>query len=413
MTEPQLQSAIGLVAMAVLCWLLGGAQRPIPWRAVAAGLALQFALAIIMLHLPPVRAAFALLGTGVDALARATREGTVFVFGYLGGGPLPFAETRPGASFVLFFQALPIILVVGALSALLYHWRVLPLIVLGLSRLLRGAFGISGACGFSVAANVFVGMVEAPLLIRSWLARLTRSELFVVMTAGLAGIAGNMLVVYATFLAPVVPDAAGQLLTASLISAPAAIMAGLLMLPGPPPREDSDADAPRLYDSTMDAITRGTADGLQLLLGIMAALIVFVALVALVNMVLIPLTGFSLQQIAGWIFWPIALAMGIPLEQAGTVAQLLGVKTVVNEFVAYLQMAHTDAAALDPRSRLIVTYALCSFANFGSVGIMVAGMTAMCPERRTEIVRLGLPALVAGTLAACMTGAVVGVLTPG
>ncbi|MBE9604169.1 nucleoside:proton symporter [Acetobacteraceae bacterium H6797] len=408
----QLQSGIGLLALAVLCWLLGGAQRPIPWRAVIAGLGLQFILAVVMLYLPPVRAALAWMTKAVDALVRATEAGTSLVFGFLGGAPLPYVETVPGGSYVLFFKSLPLILVVGALSALLYHWRVLPLIVRGLSKILRAAFGISGACGFSVAANVFVGMVEAPLMIRAWLGRLTRSELFVVMTAGLAGIAGNMLVVYATFIGSVVPDAAGQLLTASLISAPAAIMAAMLMLPGPPPREDADTEAPALYDSSMDAIVRGTAEGLTLLLGIMAALIVFVALVALANEILSP-TGHKLQEIAGWIFWPIALAMGIPVEQAGTAAQLLGVKTVINEFIAYLQLAGEAGKGLDARSKLIITYALCSFANFGSVGIMVAGMTAMCPERRTEIVRLGLPALVAGTLAACMTGAVVGVLTPG
>jgi CNT family concentrative nucleoside transporter len=409
----QLQSALGLLALCALAWVLGGCRRGVAWRVVVAGLALQVALAAALLHLPPLRAGFALLGDGVAALAEATRQGTALVFGYLGGGPLPFAETRPGASFILFFQALPLVLVVGALSAVLYHWRVLPVVVAGMSRALRRAFGIDGATGFATAANVFVGMVEAPLLIRPWLARLTRSGLFVVMTAGLATISGNTLVVYALILSPVVPDAAGQLLTASLVSAPAAVLAALLMMPereAPPAVEE--AAPPRLYDSTMEALVRGTGDGLTLLLGIMASLIVFVALVALVNLALEPLTGLTLQRIAALLFWPLAFAMGVPAEQAATVAASLGTKVVVNEFVAYLELATGGGLGLDARSRLILTYALCGFTNFGSVGIMLGGMVAMCPERRAEIVALGLPSLVSASIACCMTGAIVGILTP-
>ncbi|MBW8268660.1 NupC/NupG family nucleoside CNT transporter [Caldovatus aquaticus] len=413
----QLQSAAGFLALAALAWALGGFRRGVAWRVVAAGLGLQVLLAALMLHLPPFRAAFALAARAVEALSRATVAGTSLVFGYLGGAPLPFAEIRPGASFILFFQALPLVLVVGALSAVLYHWRVLPVVVAFLARGLRRAFGIGGACGFSVAANVFVGMVEAPLLIRPWLVRLSRAELFAVMTAGLATISGNTLVVYAALLAPVVPDAAGQLLTASLVSAPAAVLVALLMIP-PAPGEAAatpaaeEVRAPRLYDSTMEAVVRGTGDGLSLLLGIMAALIVFVALVALVNQALEPLTGMTLQRLAGWIFWPLAFAMGVPAEEAGAVARALGVKVVINEFVAYLDLAQSGGAGLSERSRLVLAYALCGFTNFGSVGIMVGGMTAMCPERRAEIVALGLPALVSASIACCMTGAVAGLLTP-
>jgi CNT family concentrative nucleoside transporter len=411
----QLQSAIGLLALCALAWVLGGCRRGVAWRVVAAGLGLQLLLAALLLHVPPLRAIFALLGDGVNALAAATRQGTSLVFGYLGGAPLPFDEKVPGSSFILFFQALPLVLVVGALSALLYHWRVLPFIVGAMGRMISRGFGIGGATGFSVAANVFVGMVEAPLLIRPWLARLTRSELFVVMTAGLATISGNMLVVYALFISPVVPDAAGQLLVASLIAAPASVLAALLMMP--PRREEvavsaaADADAPPIYDSAMEAITRGTMDGLQLLLGIMAMLIVFVALVALVNMALEPITGLTLQRLVGLLFWPVALAMGVPAEHAMTVANSLGTKVVVNEFVSYLELGTSGGLGLDARSRLILTYALCGFTNFGSVGIMLGGMVSMCPERRADIVRLGLPSLVSASIACCMTGAVVGLLT--
>jgi CNT family concentrative nucleoside transporter len=413
MSALQLQALAGLPALCLLAWVLGGCRRGVRPRVVAAGLLGQMLVAAALLHLPPLRAGFALVGDAVDALARATRAGTTLVFGYLGGGPLPYAETVPGGSFILFFQALPLVLLVGALSAVLYHWRIMPLVVKGLARGLGWLFGLSGACNLSVAANVFVGMVEAPLLIRPWLGRLTEAELFVVMVAGLATISGNMLVVYATMIAPVVPDAAGQLLTASLVSAPGSILAALLMLPereaavAPGP----EGEAPRLYDSTMDALVRGTADGLQLLLGIMASLIVFVALVALANGILQPLTGLTLERAAGLAFWPLAFAMGVPAAECATVGASLGVKVVVNEFVSYLQLAASGGAGLSPRSRVILTYALCGFTNFASVGIMVTGMAGMCAERRADILRLGLRSLVAASIACCMAGATVGVLT--
>lgn len=409
----QLQALLGLPLLCLLAWLCGGCRRGVRGRVVVAGLLGQLLLAGALLHIPPLRAGFAAAGDAVEALARATRAGTTLVFGYLGGGPLPFAETVPGGSFILFFQALPLILLVGALSAVLYHWRVLPWVVDLLAGGLRRLFGLSGACNLSVAANVFVGMVEAPLLIRPWLGTLTRAELFVTMVAGLATISGNMLVVYATMIAPVVPDAAGQLLTASLIAAPAAILAALLMRPeeAAPTAAAPEGAMPRLYGSTMDALVRGTADGLHLLLGIMASLIVFVALVALLNAMLAPLTGLTLERIAGFLFWPLAWAMGVPAEECAAVGRSLGIKVVVNEFVSYLELASTGGAGLSERSRIILTYALCGFSNFASVGIMVTGMAALCPERRAEITALGLPSLVAASIACCMAGATVGVLT--
>lgn len=403
----QLQSGLGLLGLCVLAWACGGFRRGVAPRVVLGGLAGTVGLAALLLHLPPLRAGFAAVGAAVEALARATRAGTSLVFGYLGGAPLPFAETQPGAAFILFFQALPLVLLVGALSALLYHWRVLPFLVGLIAGGLRRGLGLGGAAGFSVAANVFVGMVEAPLLIKPWLARLTASEMFVVMVAGLATISGNTLVVYALILGPVVPDAAGQLLAASLVAAPASVLAALLMRPGAGATEGGDA--PRLYDGAMDALVRGTMDGLQLLLGIMALLVVFVALVALANEVIAPLT---LQGIAAWVFRPVAWLMGVPWAEAGGAARLLGTKLVVNEFVAYLDLAGAGGEGLSPRTRLVLAWALCGFTNFGSLGIMLGGMTAMCPERRVEILRLGPPALLAATLACAMAGAAVGLLTP-
>ena len=404
----QLASLAGLLGLCLLAWASGGCRRVAP-RVVIGGLASTLALGAAMLHIPPLRAAFGYVGDAVAALARATQAGTALVFGYLGGGPLPFAETTPGASFILFFQALPLVLLVGALSALLYHWRVLPFLVGLMARGITRLFGLGGAAGFSVAANVFVGMVEAPLLIRAWLARLSRAEMFVVMVAGLATISGNTLVVYATLIASVVPDAAGQLLAASLIAAPASVLAALLMRPVDAAADRAEVGAPPLYGSSMEALVQGTQDGLQLLLGIMAMLIVFVALVALINIIIAP---FTLEGIAAWIFRPLALMMGVPWAESAVVAQSLGVKLVINEFVSYLQLAQSGGAGLSERSRLILTYALCGFTNIGSLGIMLGGMCAMCPERRADILALGWPSLWCATIACCMVGATVGGLTP-
>lgn len=404
----QLGSLAGLFGLCLLAWASGGFRR-VALRVPVAGLAATLALGAAMLHIPPLRAAFGHAGDAVAALARATQAGTALVFGYLGGGPLPFTETMPGASFILFFQALPLVLLVGALSALLYHWRVLPWLVGLMARGIMRLFGLGGAAGFSVAANVFVGMVEAPLLIRAWLARLSRAEMFVVMVAGLATISGNTLVVYAALISAVVPDAAGQLLAASIIAAPASVLAALLMRPADAPAGAAEATAPPLYGSGMEALVQGTQDGLQLLLGIMAMLIVFVALVALINMAIAPL---ALEGLAAWLFRPLALMMGVPWAESAAVAQSLGVKLVINEFVSYLQLAQSGGADLSERSRLILTYALCGFTNIGSLGIMLGGMCAMCPERRADILALGWQSLWCATIACCMVGATAGALTP-
>jgi CNT family concentrative nucleoside transporter len=412
----QVQSAIGLVAMAAFCWAVGCVVRRrmlgVPWRLVLVGLGAQAMIAAVLLNVPPIRAGFAAVGRAFDALATATQAGTSLVFGYLGGAPLPFAVTTPGADFILFFKALPLVLVVGALSALFYHWGVLPFLVRGLARTLRRGFGLSGAAGFSVAANVFVGMVEAPLMIKPWLLRLSRTELFVVMTAGLATISGNTLVVYALFLRDVVPDAAGQLLVASVIAAPASVLAALLMLPESQERSATAEDPGRMYTGSMEAIVRGTAEGLALLLGIMAALIVFVALATLIDMIQQPITGIPLTSLAGFVMRPFAVAMGVPADEVARVADSLGVKVIINEFVSYLQMAQTGGHGLSERSRLILTYALCGFTNLGSIGIMVGGMVAMCPDRKDDIAQLAPFSVVSATVACCMTGAVVGMLTP-
>ncbi len=410
-----LQSAFGLLALLVIAWLISENRRAVPWRIVISGVILQVALAVLLLKAPPVKQFFLALNDALLGLERATQAGTSFVFGYLGGAPPPFAESHAGSSFVLAFRALPLILVVSALSSLLFYWRVLPFIVKSISTVLEKTMGVGGAVGLSTAANIFVGMVEAPLFIRPYLARMNRGELFIVMTCGMAGIAGTVMVLYASLLGPVVPDAMGHILSASIISAPAAILVAALMVPpqgAPTAGEIVSAQPAR---GSMDAITRGTLDGLQLLLNIVAMLIVLIALVTLFNLALGLLPQWdgapvTLQRILGVLMAPMVWLAGVPWAEAFSAGALMGTKTILNEFIAYIDMSRLPPEALSLRSRVIMTYALCGFANFGSLGIMIGGLATMVPERRDEVVALGMRSIVSGTLATLVTGATVGVL---
>lgn len=411
------QGIFGLVALSIIAWVLGETRRRDAWRIAVVGLGLQLVVAAVLLHVPASKIVFVWLNDAVLSLQEATRAGTSFAFGYLGGGALPFEESYPGAAFVLAFQALPLVLVTSALVAMLYHLRVLPVIVRGFAWALRKSLGVSGPVGVSTSANVFVGMVEAPLFVRPYLAALSRSDLFVIMTAGMATIAGTVFALYASFLSGVIDGAPGHLLTASLISLPAAIMVARLMI-GSDPDETASAsvDLPPSPDrSVMDAVTRGTIEGINLLLNITALLIVLVALVALLDSMLglLPVVAdapLSLQRILGWIMMPIVWLMGIPWSEASTAGSLMGTKVVLNELLAYIQLAGLESGTLSPRSTLIMTYAICGFANFASLGIMLGGLCAMLPERRAEIVSLGGKSLISGTLATCLTGAVVGIV---
>lgn len=412
----QLQSAFGIVALIAIAWLLSENRRAVSWRHAALGLAVTVALALVFLKIPPVRAAFAAANAAVESVAAATRAGTSFVFGYLGGGPLPFDLKTPGAEFVVAFQALPIVLVMSVLTSLLFYWRILPPIVRGFSWALERSLGVSGAVGLSTAANIFVGMVEAPLFIRPYLAKLSRGELFVVMTGGMAGIAGTVLVLYAQFLSATVPDAAGHFIIASVLGAPAAILFGQIMVPDSGTSGYGAPDLPPVATSTMDAIVKGTMAGLELLLSIIAMLIVFIALVHLANTILavLPPVGgapVTLQRALGAIMQPLCWLIGVPWAEAATAGALMGTKTVINEFVAYVEMSKLSVDALSERSRLIMLYALCGFANFGSLGIMIGGLLTMAPERRTDILSLGTKSLVSGTLSTLLLGAVVGALS--
>ncbi|MCB2146115.1 MAG: nucleoside:proton symporter [Deltaproteobacteria bacterium] len=410
-----LQGSAGLVVFLLLAWLMGENRKQVSLKIVAVGISAQVIIGLILLKVPVFRQFFLVVNDGVMALEAATTAGTAFVFGYLGGGPLPFVEAYPGAAFILAFRALPLVLVISALSALLFHWQILPLVVRGFSWCLRKTMGLGGAEGLGVSANVFVGMVESPLFVRPYLEKMTRSELFTLMTAGMATIAGTVMVLYASILGDVIPGVMGHILTASIISVPAAVTVAKVMVPetGSPTGGRLAEDHP--HAGSMDAVTRGTLQGVELLINIIAMLVVLVALVHLVNTMLgiMPDIGgqpLTLQRVLGGAMAPVVWLMGVPWQEAQEAGRLMGVKTMLNEFLAYLELSRLAPGTLSDRSMLIMTYAMCGFANPGSLGIMIGGMGTMAPGRRSEIVALGWRSVVAGTLATCMTGAVVGIL---
>lgn len=419
----RLQSALGIFALLLIAFALAENRRAVSLRQAAIGLIATFITAIVLLKLPVVAHAFGTINHAVGAISAASRAGSAFVFGYVGGGTLPFDVKVPGADFILAFQALPIVLVMSVLTTLLFYWRVLPPVVRGMAWLLERTLGVGGAVGLSTAANIFLGMVEAPLFVRPYLKQMTRSELFLVMTGGMAGIAGTVLVLYATLLAPLIPDAAAHFVIASVLGAPAAILVSLIMVPETSDRRTGGKlEDPRVasdpemeVSSTMDAIVKGTGAGIELLINIVAMLLVLVALVYLVNAMLgmLPNVGgaaISLQRLLGLVMAPVCWLMGLPWDQAITAGSLMGTKTVLNELIAYVDFSKLPPDTLDPRSRLIMLYAMCGFANFVSLGIMIGGLGVMAPERRKEINALGLKSIVSGTLTTCLMGAVVGVL---
>ncbi len=420
----QLQALSGVLVIPLLAWALCENRRALPTaRALGfalAGLAAQATVAALLLGFPPAQVIFQAIGSAVGAVQDATLVGVRFVFGYLAGAPAPFAVTDPRHSFLLAFSALPLILVMSVLSRLFYHWGILPLVVRAIASVLTRTFGVSGPLGIAAAAKVFLGMVEAPLLIQPYLAQLGRGELFALMTVGMATVAGTVFTLYAAILEPVVPGAAGHVLTASLMNVAGALMLARLMIPdgyASPTTSTPAVVAQSHTSSTMEAIAIGTADGLRLLGYVVAMIIVMVALVALANSALGALTrpmglDVTFQKLLGVLATPFAFVIGIPLAETAAAGALIGEKIVLNELIAYLDMARLPPEALSPRSRTILTYALCGFANLGSLGILVGGLSTLVPERRTEIAALAGRALVAGVLATLLTAAIVGVLTP-
>ena len=411
-----LQSALGLVAFPLIALLFCRGTKKLNIRLLLAATGLQFVLALMFLKVPLFQTLFSYMNQAVLSLQAATNAGTAFVFGFIGGGPAPFDVTKPENSYVLAFQAFPLIIVIGALTALLSHWRILPFIIEGLARLFTRTLNIGGAVALSGAANIFIGMVEAPLFIRNSIKKLSHAELFMVMTLGMSTVAGTVLVLYSTFLNQVISDAVGHILTASIMSVPAAVLISLTMVPQEGEPTPSDAEIAFDFSGPMDAISQGAVSAMQMMLGILALIVTFIALVTLTNSALGLLPEFygapiSLERVLGWIMAPLCWLMGIPWAEATSAGTLMGVKTIFNEFLAFIQQSQLPEEALSPRSDLIISYALCGFANFGSLGILIGGLSAMAPERRGEITQLGLLSIVSGTLATCMTASVIGVLT--
>ena len=409
------QSITGLLTFTGIAWLLSENRKQVKLNMAVIGIVLQLLVGLILLKIPIFRDFFLLLNRLVLSLEEATTAGTSFVFGYLGGADLPFKEKFPGAGFILAFRALPLVLVISALSALLFYWRILPLVVKAFSWALQKTMGLGGTEGVGVSANIFVGMVESPLFIRPYLQRMTRSEIFTLMTSGMATIAGTVMVLYASILRTTIPDIMGHILTASIISVPAAITISKLMVPETDELTPGEITLAEKATSSMDAVTKGTLQGVELLLNIIAMLVVLVALVYLMNLILGLFPEFggkpvTLQRLMGYIMAPIVWLMGIPLSEATTAGALMGTKTILNELLAYLDLSRLEPGTLSPRSMVIMTYAMCGFANPGSLGIMIGGMGTMAPTRRDEIVALGFRSIIAGTLATCMTGAVVGII---
>jgi CNT family concentrative nucleoside transporter len=410
------QGLIGIVVFVALAMPFSSNWRRINLKLVSFAIALQFIICALLLKAPGIRDALQYVNRAVGALGAATVKGTSFVYGYLGGAAPPFEVTNPGALATFAFQVLPLVIVMSALSALLWYWRILPIIIKGISYIFERALGTRGPAGLVATANIFMGQIEAPLLVRPYLARMTRYELLLVMTVGMATIAGSVMVIYSAMLGEQMQGVLGQLITKSIMSVPAAILFAHVLIPMDNDSSQELEKPPRIYESSMDAVTRGTSDGLSIYLNILAILIVAIALVALVNGIigLLPEVGgapLTMERIAGWAFAPIAWLMGVPWSEAQTVGSLLGVKTILNEFIAYLNLQAMPVGALSEHSKLIALYAVCGFANLSSVGIQISGIGAMCPERRNDLASLGFRALLGATLASCMCGAVVGIVT--
>ncbi|MFN0024961.1 MAG: NupC/NupG family nucleoside CNT transporter [Parvularculaceae bacterium] len=417
---PRAQSAIGLVGFTIIAWLFSTNKLRFPLLTVIWTIAAQIGIAALLIYVPLARDALGSLQVVVEALQQATAAGTSFVFGYLGGAAAPFDVTNQPAMFSFAFGALPLVIFFSGLSAMLWHWGILKVLVRSLAFLLEKGLRVGGAVSLASAANTFLGQTEAPLLIRPFLSKLTRSELFVVITVGFATVAGSVMAVYAGFLLRIEREILGHIIIASIISVPAAILMAQVMMPedkGVTPTPANAAEGFK-YASSMDAFMRGVTDGLGLYLNIIASLIAFTALAALVNILLAAAPDFmgaplTLERMLGWIFAPFMWLAGVPWSDAQAAGELMGIKTAVNELVAYIKLSEVPVGEFDQRTVLIIVYSLCGFANFSSLGIVVGGFTALAPDRRQDVIELAPRALISGTLATLMTGAVIGLIWNG
>ena len=402
----RLVSAVGFFAMIGIAWLFSVDRRRMPWRVVAWGIALQLALAGVLLGTEAGRLFFLGVNSLVTRFIGYTNAGVSFVFGELNA-----------VGFSMVTQVLPVIIFMGSLFAVLYHLRIVQFVVGVFAALLSRTMKLSGAESLAAVANVFVGMIESSLVVKPYLPSMTRSELFSLMTLGMGTVAGSVLIAYVGILGG--GDYAGHLVTASLLSAPAGLLIAKVMIPETEVPETSGGarvSVERESINVIDAAAAGAIGGLRLAAYVGALLIAFVALIALLNDVLgsiggfVGLEGLSFQQLLGWLLAPIALLMGVPWQDATTVGGLLGIKTVLNEFIAYQALAGAiQEGAISDRSALIASYALCGFANFGSLAILLGGLGGIAPSRRPDVARLGLRSILSGSLTTFMTACLAGV----
>jgi CNT family concentrative nucleoside transporter len=410
------RALLGIAVFVAIAWAVAENRRQFPIKPMAIGFASQVLLAVLLTQVPMITAALGSLAYGVDKLQSASQAGAGFVFGYLGGGTQPFVAAEGGSSTLIFaFQALPAVLLVSALCALLWHWKVLRWFVAVAAKVFGRLFGVSGPVGVATSACIFLGMIESPLLIKPVLARLSRGEIFIIMVDGMSVVAGSMMILLGAMLAPKMPDAFTHLLTASLISTPMAIGFARAIVPTADAQQHEPISLENPYRSSLDAISHGTMVALKMAAGIAAFLIVFVGLIALLDSLLglIPHTGdpYTLNALLGVAFAPIAWLMGVPMSDLQAVGALLGTKVAVNEVVAYGQLIALEPGAISDKGMLIATYALCSFGNVGSVAILIGALSATAPEKSDEVVELGFKALLAATLTTFLTGTVIGILT--
>ena len=408
-----LQIIIGFIGLIIIAIPLSENYKIINYKYIVYGILAQVFLAVILLKVPLVISAFEILGYGVVVLQEATTEGALFVFGYP-----PSQDISPYRSLLetFAFGVLPYIIVMACISAILWYWGILPFIVNMISKACQKLFNIGGPVGLGAAANIFVGQVEAPLLIRPYVSKLSNKELLILMTAGMATVAGSVMVALISILENTFIDEnlIQHFITASVLSVPAAIMYANIMIPSNSITDFNENKIPKVYKSTMDAVTKGASDGASIALSVGTILIAVIALVYIVNSILGAISSpfgidISIESILGYLFAPIAWLMGIPWEEAVTSGKLLGIKTTLNEFVAYPALANMEYGEISERSKLITFYSLCGFANLSSVGILISGITAMAPERKDDLIKVSLKALVGATLASCMTGLIVGI----
>ena len=417
---------VGIVSMMLIAWLLSTDRKRVSWRLVGIGVGLQLVFAVLVLKTTAGAQVFAVGNDLITGLLKFSETGSRFVFGNLVDNLVPVTAAsadQPAGSLLantgamIAFRVLPTVLFFSALTAVCYHLGLLQRVVNVLAVVMQKTMGVSGAESLSTSANIFLGQTEAPLLVRPYLEKMTNSELCCVMTGGFATVAGGVMAAYVGMLSDTFPDIAGHLMAASVMAAPATLVMSKLMVPETEvPETSGGAEIPRekLDANVIDAATRGISEGLMLALNVGAMLIGFLALLAMLNagiggaFGLVGLEGMTLERIFGWIGAPLAFLLGTPIDDVAAVGQLIGTKTVVNEFVAYLQLgAMIDAGTITHgKSVVIAVYALCGFANFGSIGIQIGGLAALMPSRRSDLARLGLRAMTAGALASFQTAAV-------